>query len=145
MAHEAYSPVGYAYNADQFCLDCISEVITGPPGPNKDTYIQDDGCNCAECILDRIAMDRGIDRMDESSYDSSVFPKAISYHNDLHAECQLEESWEPHWCCDARCAQCGDVIDGTERYMGNHEYIYVCPGEDSYLDRLNSEMEEDDE
>lgn len=143
MAHVAYSPVGYIYDADQYCLDCIPRVIA----PNYETvYIQDDGCNCCECVLDRIADDRGINRYDESSYDSSVFPKSIPYHNDIHAECQLEESWEPHWSCDARCAECGDVIDGTERYLGNHEYITVCPGEDAYLDRLEQQMaEEEDE
>lgn len=159
MAHVAYSPVGYIYDADQYCLDCIPDVITRN---RRVIYTQEDGCNCAECILDRIADDWstdnravfgtaaprlpvGFNRMDESSYDSSVFPKSIPYHNDIHAECQLEESWEPHWSCDGRCGACGDVIDGTERYLGNHEYITVCPGEDAYLDRLEQQMAEEEE
>lgn len=108
MAHEAYSPVGYGYQADHYCLDCIPQVIA----PNYESvYVQADGCNCTECVLDRIASDRGINRMDESSYDMDTFPKSIPYHNDIHAECQLEESWEPHWSCDAHCGKCGDVID----------------------------------
>lgn len=106
--HNKYSPVGYAYSADNYCLACIPQVVAGE---SHSSYIQDDGCNCAECVLDRIADDRGINRYEESSFDSDDFPKAIPYHNDIHAECQLEESWEPHWSCDARCASCGDIID----------------------------------
>lgn len=142
MGHEAYSPVGYIYNADQYCLDCIVTMFVGdyPADANGN-----DGCQCAECVLDKAAEIRGIDRMDESSYDSSDFPKSIPYHNDIHAECQLEESWEEHWSCDGRCANCGEVIDGIERCLGNHEYITVCPGEDAYLDRLEQAMEEEDE
>lgn len=120
MAHVAYSSVGYIYNADQYCLDCIPLVIV----PDRETvYAQKDGCNCTECVLDRIADDRNIDRYDEGSFDSSVFPKAIAYHNDLHSECEADTySYNPAsaslWSCWERCGNCGDVIDG---------YYNQCP------------------
>jgi len=139
VAHVAYSPVGYAYNADDYCLDCIPKVIAGSHGGIRPGH-----CNCAECRLDRIAKARGIDRMDESSYDMSVFPKSIAYFNDLHSDCELEESWDEHWNCYGHCAECGDIIDGTERGSGA-TWAVICPGEDQYLDRLAAETEDDDE
>lgn len=52
--HVQYSPVGYSYRADNYCLDCLAQVVA----PNYESvYIQDDGCNCTECVLDRIADD----------------------------------------------------------------------------------------
>lgn len=132
MAHGTYSPVGYAYNAAQYCLDCIPKVVAGK---SYGRYLQDDGCNCTECLLDRIGDDRGIIRYDESSYDSSNFPKAISYFNDLHSECGLDEfSDEPRWVCHDRCERCGDVIDPVSRCIGTHSYVDICPGEDNWLD-----------
>lgn len=109
-SHEVYAPVGYGYRADNYCLACIPGVVA----PNyATTYVQDDGCNCAECALDRIAEDRGIDRHDERSYDMDNFPKHIPYHNDLHSECgyaDLEMTDGPS-CYDC-CARCGAQLDG---------------------------------
>jgi hypothetical protein len=134
MNHDAYSPVGYIYRADQYCLDCIPRVIAGD---SYDSYIQTDGCNCAEHMLDRIADDRPqpFDRMDERSFDSGVFPKAILYHNDQHAECGPASYGygpeDPEWreqYCDSTCARCHDVIDGVSQLNGPD----VCP---VWLDR----------
>lgn len=127
MAHEAYSPVGYDYRAEHYCLDCVPQVIA----PNYESvYVQADGCNCTECVLDRIASDRGINRMDESSYDMDDFPKAIPYFNDLHAECGPEGYGygpdDPEWklpYCNATCAKCHAVIDGTVLFNSDE----VCP------------------
>jgi hypothetical protein len=120
MSHVKYSPIGYSYNADNYCLDCIATVVS-PHGGVRPAH-----CNCAECRLDRIARKRGIDRYDEYSFDSSDFPKSIPYHNDIHAECD-------ELTCNARCAKCHDVIDGTGRYIAG-EYKNICPAYDYYLD-----------
>ncbi len=45
MAHEVYAPVGYAYQADQYCLDCIAGMFS-------QSSLGEAGCNCAECVLD---------------------------------------------------------------------------------------------
>ena len=152
MAHEAYSPVGYDYRAEHYCLDCIAAVVA----PDYLTaYIQADGCNCTECVLDRIADDRGaisyyyydgddvleptphyrgIDRHDEASYDMGDFPKHIPYPNEIHIECGPESYGygpeDPEWreqYCDATCARCHSVIDGSEYYDGEGHWETVCP------------------
>ena len=142
MAHEAYSPVGYIYNADQYCLDCIPKVIYKPNAYGLDDYGNkrvmerfggtgiSRGCNCTECRLDRIARARGIDRHDEYSFDSDNFPKAIGYFSDLHCECGPEYYGygpeDPEWqqqYCGATCARCHEVIDGVSKIDGPD----VCP------------------
>ncbi len=143
MSHEAYAPVGYAYQAANYCLDCIPVVIYKPNtyGLNvqgRKCVIDRFGgngfkakaCNCAECRLDRIAQARGIDRMNEGSFDSGDFPKHIPYHNDLHSECGPQyygygpddPEWEQQYC-GATCSKCHDVIDGVS--MGAKPD--VCP------------------
>lgn len=115
MSHVKYSPVGYSYAADMYCLDCISRVLFGRYGHSRVGR----GCGCAECRLDRLAVTAGIDRYDEGSFDSDDFPKGIAYHNDLHAECAMDEfSDEPRWLCHDRCARCHEVIDGTSHIGG---------------------------
>jgi hypothetical protein len=133
MSHLAYSPVGYSYRADNYCLDCIPAIVAGTVG------YRGDECNCAECQLDRIAAVRDIDRYDERSFDSGDFPKSISYHNDLHVECGPESYGygpeDPEWrqqYCDATCARCHEVIDGTEDYDSESHYVIACP---TWLDR----------
>jgi len=146
MSHEKYSPVGYIYQADQYCLDCIPSVAAKPneygfPAKgkgNKPAVTKRNGgngyrrgeCNCTECRLDRMAKARGIDRYDERSFDSGDFPKAISYFNDIHAECGPESygygAHDPEWkeqYCDATCGKCHSVIDGVSS-MGRDD---ICP------------------
>lgn len=118
--HDIYRPVGYIYQCDEYCLDCTPLQLE-----NMSTLIryisQDGGCNCTEHVLDRIAEDRGIDRHNEGSFDSSDFPKYIAYHNDLHVECGDQYSWDGEFHCYDRCAACGKEIDGPcpvmEEYM----------------------------
>lgn len=136
-SHEAYSPVGYAYNADNYCLGCIPTVLFERYG--SDGY-GINRCNCTEHRLDSIAVTAGIaDRMDESSFDSGDFPKSISYHNDIHYECGPESYGygpeDPEWreqYCGATCARCHAVIDGTEYDDGEGHWTIVCP---VWLDR----------
>lgn len=143
MAHEAYGPVGYDYNADHYCLDCIPNVAAKPNTYGLDEHgkrrvmerfggngTSRTECNCTECRLDRMAKARGINRMDESSFDSGEFPKAIPYFNDLHCECGPEGYGygpeDPEWreqYCNATCAKCHAVIDGTVLFNSEE----VCP------------------
>lgn len=152
MAHDAYSPVGYDFNAEHYCLDCIPKVAAIPNTYGLDEHgrkriMNNNGgqgykrgeCNCTEHRLDRMAAARNIDRYDERSFDSGDFPKAIGYHNDLHAECGPASFGygpeDPEWrgqYCGSTCARCYDVIDGTEYHDGEGHWETVCP---VWLDR----------
>jgi hypothetical protein len=66
--------VGYTYQADVWCPDCIVNEL----GP-----------------LDEAAEKRGIDAMDEHSYDSGDFPKVIF-------SAMIED--------DEYCCQCNEVL-----------------------------------
>jgi hypothetical protein len=134
MAHVAYAPVGYDFNADSYCLNCIPTVIYQRGRGHGGTGTRPNGeCNCTECRLDRIAIARGIDRYDERSFDSGDFPKHISYHNDGHSECGPDGGYDdddPDWAwtidrqfCNMRCGKCGDVIDGVSQLDGPD----ICP------------------
>lgn len=62
--------VGYTYAADTYCTgECVTNAlgVVEAPGESETT----------ESLLDRAAESRGINRMDEYSFDSSVFPKVV--------------------------------------------------------------------
>ena len=62
--------VGYTYAADTYCTgECVTNAlgVVEAPGESETT----------ESLLDSVAESRGIDRMDEYSFDSSVFPKVV--------------------------------------------------------------------
>lgn len=81
----AWTIVGYAYKADTYCPEHIlmqlGVGITSVRG--------------TEATLDLVADARGIDRLNEHSYDSDEFPKVI-FASDM------DERGE--------CATCGEVI-----------------------------------
>jgi hypothetical protein len=62
--------IGYVYQADTFCPDHIVEQIDG------EAAVQD-FAGSVESKLDYIATMFGIDRDEESSFDSGDFPKVI--------------------------------------------------------------------
>lgn len=62
---KAWAIVGYTYNAETWCTDCMGRVFD----PN--------GVDITETILDEVAKRIGINRQDEYSFDSSEFPKVI--------------------------------------------------------------------
>lgn len=70
MRHDTI--VGYTYNAENLCPACGLEAIirtdNRPPSERNEDV---------ETVLDRIAREDAIDREDESSFDSSAFPKVI--------------------------------------------------------------------
>ena len=56
---------GYVYKADLYCLDCVTEVMGQGSAVDQERY------------LDYIAAGEGIDRQNEYSFDSDIFPKVV--------------------------------------------------------------------
>lgn len=83
--------VAYTYNAETLCPECTLAALGGVP--SSDVPRQPHGV--VEKMLALDAEARGIDRMDEKSYDSSEFPKVVF-------ACQIEG--------DERCDHCGEVL-----------------------------------
>lgn len=86
MPSYPFDIVGYHYKADLYCPDCILDLCS----EGEEYYPLD----TVESNLDRYAKRLGIDREDERSFDSDVFPKVIFRD-------QLEGS--------ERCA-CGEIL-----------------------------------
>ena len=75
--------VGYTYNADQYCPDCILK-------PEQIGF-----AFSVEAVLDVVARFMDIDRYDEKTFDSGTFPKVIF-------ESQIED--------DERCGKCNNRL-----------------------------------
>jgi hypothetical protein len=58
---------GYVYKADFYCSDCVTKVMEQGSGSAVDQ----------ERYLDYIAAGEGIDRQNEYSFDSDIFPKVV--------------------------------------------------------------------
>ncbi len=79
--------VGYAYKADTYCPHCLVTAMDG-----RGLWTPPDGGNeYLEEMLSRTSVSLGIDRFDESSYDSGDFPKVIFRDQ----------------AADDRCSECG--------------------------------------
>lgn len=62
--------VGYTYAADTYCNgECVTDALGVEQGAGE--FVTTEG------LLDRAAEAGGVDRMDEYSFDSSVFPKVV--------------------------------------------------------------------
>ena len=89
-----FDVVGYTYRADIYCPDHIAGRYRSDVLARGDwTYTQGDAS--AEAWLDVQAKAHGIDRYDETTYDSDIFPKVI--FSDQAAE-------------DDCCGECGAGI-----------------------------------
>lgn len=84
--------VAYVYRADLYCPECLPDVMQRR-ADLLDVYPA--GFN-TEAWLDRCAEVLGIDREDESTFDSDDFPKVVFRD-------QLED--------DERCGRCGRVLE----------------------------------
>lgn len=145
--HGQYGPVGYTYNADNYCESCICGVIRKAYNLRPGTGQAVKGCNCTECILDRLAkLVLHGDRYDEMTFDSGEFPKTIPYHNDIHAECGPAGYGygpsDPEWrmpYCNAVCGNvtCHEVIDGTSHLYGPD----TCPAYEQRKEQFEWEDE----
>lgn len=76
--------VGYAYQADTHCPDCMAAIV-GMPGLHT------------EDALTVWAILAGVDRDDERSFDSGDFPKVITRQMAEH---------DASWGADNRCGTC---------------------------------------
>ena len=74
----------YTFNADIWCVGCVEEHFERSHGIAPAT---------AEDMLDEYAEANGIDRMDESSFDSDDFPKVIF-------DIDLDGVEICGWCCN---------------------------------------------
>lgn len=86
----SWTIIGYTYNAGVYCATCILNELSNR-GDLLDA--QPVGFD-AEVYLHRAAESIGIDRMDESSFDSGDFPKVIFADQDD----------------DDYCGRCGDKL-----------------------------------
>ena len=99
--------VGYSFNADTYCDDCMRTIaIRQALNAGSATMWGDSGT--AEQTVGEWASMVGIDRFDERSYDSSEFPKVV-FADSAHAACMPENGYESGQCAD-RCAQCHNSI-----------------------------------
>ena len=104
MSH-ASDIVGYSFNTENFCPDCIIEALPTGPGETFDGWKLADGVQMStEDNLHEIAAAFQIDRQDERSFDSSEFPKVIF-------SSQVEDSEE--------CALCGVELDNPDSFPTN--------------------------
>lgn len=70
--------VGYTYKADFYCPRCIIEQLPTGDGEAFDGWaLADDITMSTEDNLNEIAAAFGIDRYDETSFDSDEFPKVV--------------------------------------------------------------------
>lgn len=91
MTH-ATDIVGYTYAANNYCEHCTAVMFEREDADAPNIF------QGAESILNDEAGRRGIDRMDERSYDSGDFPKVIFAS-------QVEDE-------DERCGQCHESLTG---------------------------------
>lgn len=87
--------VAYTYNADIFCPHCTLDAVRAN-GPALYVLTEPDTARAiTEQLLDHHAVQYGIDRYDEDTFDSGDFPKAVFGP-------QLED--------DEHCGRCCAVI-----------------------------------
>jgi hypothetical protein len=100
--------VGYTYNADLYCHDCIIAALPIGEGQAFDGWALAPSIDMdTESHLSEIAAAFGIDRGDEASFDSGDFPKVL-FRDMLSEEPELvfdPEEWSPD-----RCGSCGEML-----------------------------------
>jgi hypothetical protein len=74
---KAWEIVGYTYQAETLCPGCTIASLPTGPGEAFDGWRDVTGRMSAEDNLSELACAFGIDRNDESSYDSDEFPKVV--------------------------------------------------------------------
>jgi hypothetical protein len=62
---KSYDVAGYTHTAEMLCLGCTASRFSG------------NDVGDVEAVLDAVALERGINRQDEHSYDSDDFPKVV--------------------------------------------------------------------
>lgn len=104
--------VGYSFNADTYCVDCIVSVVTNGTYPSG-SFARSE----VESKLDAIAQYDRIDRMDEHSFDSSEFPKVI-FADSVHS------GDSPDYC-----GKCHELLAPYECSLCGGEHAEAAHGE----------------
>jgi len=91
---KAWEVVGYTYQAETLCPACTLSALPMGDGETFDGWYEVDGNMSPEDNLSELAAAFGIDRMDESSYDSGDFPKVI-FSSDSEGD---------------QCGGCGEIL-----------------------------------
>jgi rRNA maturation protein Nop10 len=110
--------VGYTYRAADHCPSCIVVTLIQTPLPLSPAAA-DMG---AEPLLDQLAAYLGVDRDDETSFDSGDFPKVVREEfvtiNDTCDGCgrNLVESYSP-------CPACGNPVDYCDGHGVSRDVI----------------------
>lgn len=95
---------GYDFKDRRYCDECLREPAKqGAVTAGVATMWGD--CGSTEDILHEWAFALGIDRDDETSFDSAEFPKRIHEHQ-AHEQCTPAAAHTRSWCED-RCEGCG--------------------------------------
>ncbi len=75
---KAWDIVGYTFQAENYCSGCIIDQLPTGPGQTYDGWALAPGVSMpVEANLNEIAYAFGIDRNDETTFDSGDFPKVI--------------------------------------------------------------------
>ena len=98
MYRKSFEIVGYVYAGEYYCPNDIIDALPTGEGEAFDGWKLADGVRMStEDNLSEIAVAFGIDRMDESSFDSDDFPKVVfldqvSHESDFCATCHSDLS-----------------------------------------------------
>lgn len=76
---KAWKVVGYVYAADIYCPACIVRALPTAELSPAAYDMQ------AEDVLEQVAAAMGVDRADETTYDSDDFPKVV-FASDAHGD-----------------------------------------------------------
>lgn len=107
--------VGYTYKADLYCPKCILAVMWNGSTVERAKYESQDAEDSLEVVADAL----GIDRDDESSFDSGKFPKVVRrsmLRQDIVSYVTHTSSgplFHPHHAGSFepdRCGSCGEVL-----------------------------------
>lgn len=78
MYRKSYEIAAYAYGAELLCPGCTIEALPTGEGERFDGWALAEGVRMsAEDNLSELALAFGIDRDDESTFDSDDFPKVV--------------------------------------------------------------------
>lgn len=99
--------VGYTYNVDEYCDDCMRDIAKREAALAGSSYMWGD-CGSAEDVVGEWASMLGIDRSEEDTFESDEFPKRITA-DQAHASCKPGNGYNRGQCGN-RCVKCDQPI-----------------------------------
>jgi hypothetical protein len=86
--------VGYVFKAETFCTEHMKLEVHRRLVKPLDIYDNETNKLDAELYLDAIANKLGINRVEESSFDSDDFPKIIFHSDEWDGDCEGCNAWK---------------------------------------------------